>query len=1180
MRYSTMFGRAAVAAVLALSMGMSLQAQRGGYNPIDSGGPLWWFPENDGSYSRHHDRWYVSHVEALHDDWGVATSFPTVPGDVVWVSQVSGAPPNSACDNLNSTEYTTVGPPHDDSSVQAVRTVRTPGSGGFAGLQMSMHIGEWWQGLKYRGYYDDPTARPRHFGGSRSGYDPALFGWFDVRMRDGSGTVLRPPLYDGGHSVTWINPVFSQWRLSGGGGFAMPCLGMSMVQMHGVDGASSGGAFPPAPVGADGGECWSNARPFVLRANSEARCEPNLEERYDYTDRFWAMFDATPPEYCPVTFVSFPPPPPQPSQPPLPPVIVNPPTCPMPPCDPPDPDPLDPGTGTNPGCEGGSPNPDDPNCVGNNGSDQAPGTGSQAPEDGAQPPDSGGNSNNPQAPGNIGHGGQIPVGPPVGPQGSLSPGFALPPSGAVPWSRPSRDEEVGPLRRILRSFFAFFSVPAFAQGVGSVVCPPLFPSDYDAPYLMTRRGEVAIFTASELAETTAPSVPWNTMTYPGAGAAQGAQRSALERRFANRVDPFGGADFGAGTLSLPVQDDPDPFARECVEMGESGWDATTGTLRVDCAHGRENSPMTGNVNRAVMGYGAVERSREAGPVDNASGHGGRAVARRHPGLWAAPAGFGWFEHRNATLGCLVLEADVNHDLIAEARQRSAQWLIRMHAAHARYFEALADFEDCPVTTPSFAGDSCRAQALAWGAAERANVIRFYGYSHGWRIIRRYREAVLPEMEHAVRSASPYGYADSSSRLVATGRVLGFGGRACVTGPGGRGYNEALTPSLPTFERGTSGTGWVGQSSVPAQGGPMWYGPGFDGRGAHAEGDRGDHYSQFADVVGRTTPYSEAELPPGVEYPEELRRYTNYNNVRTGTSVWRDFACATTHDGYYGGGLNAVGTSTLGHRSLSQASGVVQPDRWWRDPDPDVGLGDLSERQYSSGTPCVGDEAYDVRGADGTRRCFELVSAGPPNGNNQGDRWTGGRGAYSDAGVGDGSTGHYRLEYSGDGVSDSGTGGTVWPMRATSYRMIDGSELFALDYRSSFFHLRFGYRSLDVERASIWIGYGGWSNVGRGSSWLVAGESYEGVSPGFCSGGICDESQVPLDWGRMEHQGPLSWYGAMIPGGTGGCTLAVDGGTDVDGKPPQGSVMEQNQRVVCLLPLGAGPDGRCPGVNLR
>ena len=181
----------------------------------------------------------MSYFEALNDNWGVATSFPTIPGEVVWVSDVSGAPENSACDRQNLTERVNVGPPYPEDGNPIPRTARTPlSAGGFAGLQLSMHIGEWWQGMKYRGYYEDATARAYHFTGPRQFYNPAIFGWFDVRMKDGAGVVQRPPLYDGGRSVTWINPAFSQWQLHGGGGFAMPCLGMSMVHMHGVDGGA------------------------------------------------------------------------------------------------------------------------------------------------------------------------------------------------------------------------------------------------------------------------------------------------------------------------------------------------------------------------------------------------------------------------------------------------------------------------------------------------------------------------------------------------------------------------------------------------------------------------------------------------------------------------------------------------------------------------------------------------------------------------------------------------------------------------------------------------------------------------------------------------------------------------------------------------------------------------------
>ena len=289
--------------------------------------------------------------------------------------------------------------------------------------------------------------------------------------------------------------------------------------------------------------------------------------------------------------------------------------------------------------------------------------------------------------------------------------------------------------------------------------------------------------------------------------------------------------------------------------------------------------------------------------------------------------------------------------------------------------------------------------------------------------------------------------------------------------GGGAYNEALIASLPTFEAGGGGTSWT-QSSIPGQGGPMWYGPAFDAYGAHRRGETGDHYTQFADVAGRTTAYSSAD---------------------------------------------------------------------------------------SNGTPYVGDENYDVLGADGTRRGFDPDT---------------GVGAYSTGAHPSGLAGSYRLEYSGDGSSDSGTPGSEDAMRPTSYRMINGSELFDiwLDGEVYYYH---GYLSLDVERDRIWSWF---DPIYR--TWLRSGEAYEGVAPGYCPGGGCNDTAVPMDWGRLEHQGPVRWYGAMVIGGTGGCTLAVDGGTDIDGKPPQASVMEQNQRIVCLLPLNAVPDGRCPGETLR
>ena len=988
MRSSGVFGRVAIAAVLAAAMGVSVAAQSRSYNAIGSGGPLWWFPANDTSYSRHHDVWHMSRdigglpVEALNDNWAVATSFPVTSGEAVWVSHVFSAPENSACDVQNTTERVNVGPPYPDDGNRIPRTGFTPtGAGGFAGLQVSMHIGEWWQGMKYRGYYDDASARAEHFSGVRAAYDPNVFGWFDVRTKDGAGAVQRPPLHDGGTSVTWIDPVEASWQLHGGGSFSMPCVGTSMVLMHGVDEGGDDKVWPPTPVGADGGECWSNARPLVLRANSEARCEPNLAERYPYTVRFWTMFDAMPPRPAP--------------------------------------------------------------------------------------------------------------------------------------------EWIGD-RHL-----------------------PLFPPDYSAPYVMARRGEVALFTASELAEASVPAVPWSNLSYPDPGVSIGTTRGAMPSRFLDpdRVDPFGGATYGAGTVELY---NSDLNATECLEMGEPGWDAATGTLNVDCGHGRENSPNTGRVNRVVMGHGTAERTREVGPVDNSRGHGGVALARRHSGLWAPPAGFAWFEHRNATIGCLFLEFDVNSGLIQEAEGSRVGWLAEMDNQHGLFLLAVARFALCGT-------DLCRALELGAMARAVAEGRRAFRIAYGWEIIRDYRAEYLPEMSRALAGARPYGYVAASSVLQARGRTLGHGGRACVTNmPGGGTYNEALTASYPTMVPG-SGFGH-GQSSIPGQGGPMWYGPAFELYGAHVAGEPGDHYTQFADVAGRTTAYSEAVINPGSEYPEELRRYPDYNDNRTGSAVWRDFACKTAHTGYYGTGLTHVGTPTLDHREF--------PEQAWLNPDPEIILGDITETQYSSATPCVGDPAYDVVGADGSRRCFDPAD---------------GLGAYSSSNHPSGR-GSFKLAYSGDGSTDTGRGGSVGVMRPTPYRMVGGSERLELNLRSSFFNMGLGYRSLDVERRSIWSGYGPWSNAQR-SSWLRSGEAYEGVSPGWlCE--TCDTTSAPMDWGGLEHQGSLSWHGASTIGGTGGCILYFEGGAPTDTRGlTQGSVMVPTQRIICLLPVDVGPDGRCPGETL-
>ena len=976
--------RTAVAAVLALAMVLQLDAEQA-YNAVRSGGPLWWLPANDGSYSRHHDFWYESAVEALNNDWGAATSFPTNLRDTVWVSRISGAPPNSACDLNDEREINNVGPfyPEDNVTVGRVPDRTPPGGGGFAGLQMSMHVGEWWQGQKYGGYWVDAAARAAHFA-SRPGFNPSVFGWFDVTMLDGVSSIpQRPPLF-GGTSVDWIDPGREQWQLHGGGGLrhAMP------RRLYGADARDGerrpGNVWPDLPRGADGGECWSSARPFILRVNTEARCEPDLRvrpESYDpapFTEEFYAIFDAAPPQ---------------------------------------------------------------------------------------------------QAPAWIG----------------------------------------GSYR-------------------------PLFPNGYRSGNIMMRRADIAVFAASDLADSGRESLPggWSPPSYAGH---DNARRARFEDRFlaADRPDPFGGTQYGSSVLDLYISD---LDTTECVEMQESGSNAATGTLTIDCEPARENSRYTGIVNRAAMSGETRERTLEVGAVDNSAPVGaGPSVPRRTlTAPFGAPSGYRWFQHDSASLGCLFLRATDNGESLVSAAESARMAMLREVADwHRVYLAAAAALGRCRT-------EICRAQQRALMLAAQAAGTRAFRESYGWQIVRDYRRSTSRRMRSALASARPYSYElGGAARLTATSRTLRGGGNACVTGLGGGSYNEALIPSYPTFEASGGGTDWAPNSSIPGQGGRMWYGDVFDGyRPAHHPDepleDR-EHYTQFADVAGRTTARSERAINPGSSYPEELRRYADYNRVRLGSAVWREFACKTVHSGLYGMGVEAMGSSRLGHREA--------PGDAWRARDPRIELGNPA-RSYPSGTPCVGDPRYDVPG------CYD-----PDDG----------LGAYSESAHPSGRAGSFVLTYSGDGAGD-GTSGPEHIMRPTPYRMIAGSELFDLTLHASI-GVRAGFPSLDVERASIWSGFGA-STPG----WLRTGEAYQGVPPGWAGCDGCDSTDAPMDWGRLEHQGQVRWYGAMVVGGTGGCTLLVNGRALDRSIQPQGAVMATGQTVMCLLPTTATIRGACPGESLR
>ena len=611
-----MWNRLTVAALLAGALVFAtadLGAQ--GAPPLDpnQGGPLWWVPMNDfdpDAPVRHHDRWYASEIEALDHNWGAATSFPYAGFslDEVWELTVSGAPPNSACDFQYLDTPVVTGPPDNrrwwrreqqnaniayrvfippvlypvgggvvpgmagkDEHREFAR--RVPSERGYGGLQISIHVGEWWQGMRDRRVI--------------SNLDRIRYGSFFVDPPGGS------------------------------------CLSDAMVAMHGQQGAGPGGVWPDRPTGADGSPCWSNARPFLLRANSEARCEPNLRVRFDaspeypYTEMFYSDFDNRP--TLPIDMAGWP-------------------------------------------------------------------------------------------------------------------------------------------------------------GGGDYL--PAFPSDYNPPYLMGRRGEVALFPAAETAEAAGvldpdpnvPQVPWSTAAgHPSAGSPHfgqqqyGAARHSLQRladRFLdpNRVDPFcdpssGSCEYGAapgtyGNNTITLYNS-ELNALECIELGEPGWDPVTGSFRPHCdpVTGRANSVDTGRVNRVLMGYGTQRRTREVGALDHTpgapnsamtlgrlSGH-ARLMANAARGLWAAPGGYRWYEHRESTLGCRFFEADTDMTLDSQAyASQRAKWA-QIPGLYAEYQRLLAQIVSCP-SDPS--GDSCRARnnaIRAQAAAVFGRAVTLFREGYGWMVYR-------------------------------------------------------------------------------------------------------------------------------------------------------------------------------------------------------------------------------------------------------------------------------------------------------------------------------------------------------------------------------------------------------------------------------------------------------------
>ena len=574
------------------------------------------------------------------------------------------------------------------------------------------------------------------------------------------------------------------------------------------------------------------------------------------------------------------------------------------------------------------------------------------------------------------------------------------------------------------------------------------------------------------------------------------------------------------------------------------------------------------------------RTPEVGPRDNRAPVGGEPVIRRHAGLWPAPDGFGWFEHRKANLGCLSLDKNSNYDFLIGQTIQYRYYYLRLAAALAEIYGTQCE----PGTTDAVAACE-RARAAAMQRAERYLRLAF-----GWDLIREYREETVPEL---IDDAwAPYlGASDSRGFL---DRSVGLRNLACYTGPVSRSnFNDRLAPVMWVHGSGIPGDiiGSDGRAGylVPEDSGLTYYKEELEiGRNEHEGAGGSQIYSYHTEVRGEASALARdaARTVSGVErpYPEDLdHRYDN--TIRDTPYMFRDFACPTSGSGYYGTSVSGVGPSRLDHREA--------PDDAWRARDPLIDPADPRHR-YSTGTPCIPESEsptasdgsplsryYNVRGPDdadgnpGRLRCHESELDADTNAFLP---VPGAIGHYSSADLEDGSGETYVLEYSGDGA-----GATLQPelermLRPTSYMIVPDSEelWFYSAGDETFPDLHIGLQSFDLERTELWSGYGLEPDFR-----IQTSERYAGVAPDFEG----DADGAPTDQGNIHRTGPIRFFGAMVPGGTGGCTLAPASRELSDVRhvvSPQIGGGANPQSIICLLPLDseiAAPSGLCPGPGL-
>ena len=596
------------------------------------------------------------------------------------------------------------------------------------------------------------------------------------------------------------------------------------------------------------------------------------------------------------------------------------------------------------------------------------------------------------------------------------------------------DNDIAPLDPFLERF-----IPNIEGGP----FPPIFPYDqYEGPYPLLRRGEFALFTVGEFAapDQGIQPVPWNTPQYQ---VGTGTERRAELTHFiddATRPRPFGGE-----TMILRNNTGIDFGVEECLEIAPVGWDAATGTFDPKCPDPwTSDTRFTGIVNHENNGAGQTVRPIEVGRRDNRVAI-GTATTRRlqgpEPG-WTTP-GYGWFEHKKATIGCLMLQVVFNDGIVDQVLEQHAE-LSQLSAIYGAQM-----LIECPDPTDRYCSDHGRDLIELWTNLEQRK--------YGWTVLYSWRLKTLVSLRDAF---GMYDEISANGDLVAQGRgPVHLENNRCYTGEIGKdGYNDRVA-SVASYQVGPDE--WMN----PAWSGKTFWGTDME-QDAWWESAGGDHeYHYFAEVRGAITNLvaEDAANRTGVAepFPIDLDHEYGGDGVRRGSYAFREFSCPTAGaEGYYGAGITHMGPQMVNHRD-------APPGEGWKNRDTLIDPND-NERRYPSGTPCI-DEAtsavsqltgdplakyYNVRGSDpatlqpGEKRCYETRRPTQDEITNHGvnpDAWLpadGEPGQWSNPRHRSGLDSKYYLEYSGDAGTGALPAGER-KMRPTSYSFKEDTGVMVL-----------------------------------------------------------------------------------------------------------------------------------------